>query len=106
LALSVVCASEIVSALNRVREGSPTAEAYSIAKARLGVELRDADIVQLTPAVVGTAISVLEASPVRTLDALHVASAVEWGAEQFVSADRRQLDAAVKAGLAVCGVGG
>jgi predicted nucleic acid-binding protein len=33
------------------------------------------------------------------MDALHVASALEWGADLFASSDRRQLAAAKKAGL-------
>jgi predicted nucleic acid-binding protein len=33
------------------------------------------------------------------MDALHVACAMQWGAELFVSADARQVAAAKKAGL-------
>jgi predicted nucleic acid-binding protein len=33
------------------------------------------------------------------MDALHIACALEWGAEVFVSADARQLAAARRAGL-------
>jgi len=36
---------------------------------------------------------------VRAMDALHVACAIQWGAELFVSADERQVAAAKKAGL-------
>ena len=61
--------------------------------------MRDADIVQLTPAVVGSALQVLEASPVRALDALQVASALQWNADLFASGDTRQLAAAQRAGL-------
>ncbi len=41
----------------------------------------------------------LEISPVRAMDALHVACALEWGADVFASSDDRQLKAAKKAGL-------
>ena len=37
----------------------------------------------------------------RGMDALHIACAVEWGAELFVSSDKAQLAAAKKAGLSV-----
>jgi hypothetical protein len=47
----------------------------------------------------GSAILVLEVSPVRTLDALHIACALEWGAELFASSDIQQLSAAKRAGL-------
>jgi predicted nucleic acid-binding protein len=33
------------------------------------------------------------------MDALHVACALEWKADLFVTSDRRQLDAAIKSGL-------
>lgn len=38
---------------------------------------------------------------VRALDALHVAAALAWSAELFVSADERQCRAASEAGMAV-----
>ena len=100
LGLSVICVPEIVSALNRrLRERQLTPPQYRQAKQRLLEDVRDADIIQLTPSVLDTAIRVLEASPVRAMDALHIACALEWGAEIFVSADTRQLAAAKRAGL-------
>lgn len=100
LGLSVICVPEIVSALNRRRrERQLTQSQYHQAKRRLLDDVRDADIIQLTPSVLGTAIQVLEASPVRAMDALHVACALEWGADVFASADVRQLAAAQLAGL-------
>lgn len=100
LALSVVCIPEILSALNRrVRERSLSARQYEAAKKSLSQDLRDAVIVDLTPEVVSTCTAVLEASPVRAMDALHIACAIQWGAELFVSADERQIAAAKKAGL-------
>jgi hypothetical protein len=41
----------------------------------------------------------LEASRLRAMGALHAASAMVWGAELFVSSDKRQISAAKKAGL-------
>jgi predicted nucleic acid-binding protein len=100
LGLSVICVPEIVSALNRrVRERRLTPPQYREARQRLLDDVRDADIIQLTPSVLGTAIRVLEASPVRAMDALHIACALEWGADVFASADARQLTAARRAGL-------
>lgn len=100
LGLSVLCVPEVVSALNRcLRERRLTPGQYRQAKQRLLDDVRDADIIQLTPAVIGSAIQVLEASPVRAMDALHIACALEWGADVFVSADTRQLAAARRTGL-------
>jgi predicted nucleic acid-binding protein len=98
--VSVICVPEIVSALNRLtHEQSLTRAQYLTAKHRLSDDVRDAVIVNLTPAVIRSSIAVLEASRVRALDALHVACALEWRAQLFVSADQRQIVAARKAGL-------
>ena len=100
LGLSVICVPEIVSALNRrKREHRLTAVQYDEAKQRLLDDVRDADIVNLTPSVIGSAVGILETTPVRALDALHVACALEWGADLFASSDERQLTAAKDAGL-------
>lgn len=100
LALSVVCIPEIISALNRrVRERSLSARQYEAAKDNLSEDIRDVAVINLTPDVISTCTAILEASPVRAMDALHVACAVQWGAELFVSADKRQVSAAKRAGL-------
>ena len=100
LGLSVLCVPEIASALNRrLRERTLTRSQYNSVKRRLIEDVRDADIINLTTSVVGESLSVLETSPVRAMDALHVACAVEWSAELFVSSDTKQLDAAKRAGL-------
>lgn len=102
LGLSVLCVAEIVSALTRrLRERALTEEQYRAAKKSLLADIRDADIVQLTPSVLGAAIHVLEASPVRAMDALQVACALEWEADLFASSDLRQLAAAKRAGLKI-----
>ena len=100
LGLSVLCVPEIVSALNRRRrERTLTGDQYDTAKRRLIQDVHDADIINLTTSVVGSSITVLEANPARALDALHVACALEWGADLFVTSDKRQLDVAKRAGL-------
>ncbi|MBI2441206.1 MAG: type II toxin-antitoxin system VapC family toxin [Lentisphaerae bacterium] len=100
LGLSVLCVPEIISALNRRRrERMLTPDEYASAKRRLLEDVRDADMINLTASVIGSSINILEASPVRALDALHIACALEWGADLFVSSDKRQLAAAKRAGL-------
>ena len=100
VALSVLCVPEIISALTRrVREGLLTDREYADAKQSLSGDIRDAAIVNLVPQVVSTCTKILESSPVRAADALHVACALEWKTELFVSADKRQIYAARKAGL-------
>jgi predicted nucleic acid-binding protein len=100
LALSVICVPEIMSALNRrVREQILSSQQYGAIKQYLSQDVQAAEIINLTPRVVASAIVVLETSPLRAMDALHVACALEWDAELFVSADKRQIGAADKAGL-------
>ena len=100
LGLSVICPPEIISALNRRRwEGDLSRGQYREAKARLTAEVADATILNLVPRVVAGAIKVLETSDVRAMDALHVACALCWGTELFVSSDQRQLRAGREAGL-------
>ena len=100
LALSIICIPEILSAFNRhVRERDLSHRQYEKAKENLSEDIRDAVIVNLTPDVISTCTTILESSLVRAMDALHVACAVHWGAELFVSADKRQVSAAKKAGL-------
>lgn len=100
LALSVLCVPEIISALNRrLREKRLTRQNYSTAKSRLSMDVADAAVIDLTPEVVSRSILLLETNDLRTLDAIHVACALEWGAEEFVSADERQVKAARKSGL-------
>jgi len=100
LGLCAICVPEVVSALNRrLRERLLTPTQYREAKQQLLDDVHDADIIQLTPSVIGSSIQVLEASPVRAMDALHIACALEWRADVFASADARQLAAARRAGL-------
>jgi predicted nucleic acid-binding protein len=100
LALSVVCIPEIISAFNRrVREGNLSRQQYIQAKTRLSEDVEDAVIVNLTSSVLSTCTTILEDSPVRAMDALHIACAIAWNAELFVSADKQQIMAADKAGL-------
>lgn len=100
LCLSVICIPEIISVLNRrLREKTLTAHEYVKIKLRLAEDVRDAVIINLTPTVIQSCIAVLERNPVRTMDALHVACALEWRADLFASADERQIEAAKCAGL-------
>jgi predicted nucleic acid-binding protein len=100
--LSVLCRPEVISALcRRVRQRDLTRDGYAAAKAQLALDVAAAAVVRLSADVLERAIAVMEAGPLKAADAIHVASAVEWGAELFVSADRQQLTAARKAGLKV-----
>jgi len=102
LAVSVVCVPEVVSAVcRRRREGKLSRQQYRKAKQSLFEDLADSNILNVTDDVVQRAVELLEGRPLRSADSLHVASAAEWHADLFVSADERQCAAARGYGLQV-----
>lgn len=102
VSISVICVPEIISALNRqIREKRLSRRDYNTIKQHLSNDVRDAVIANLIPEVITMSTKLLEASPLRAMDALHVACAFVWGAELFVSSDKQQMTAAQKAGLAI-----
>ncbi len=102
LSLSVICVPEILSALNRrIREKRLSQRDYSRIKQYLSDDVRDAMIINLIPEVIAASTKLLEASPLRAMDALHVACAIVWRADLFVSSDKQQVAAARKAGLKI-----
>jgi predicted nucleic acid-binding protein len=102
LAFSVILLPEIISGLNRrLREHILTVTDYRAVKKQLLDDVRDATILQITPSVVSRAVKLLESNTLRALDSLHVACALEWRADLFVTSDRRQFMAAKDADLHV-----
>ncbi len=100
LALCVILVPEIISGLNRrKREGFFSLEDYQLAKKQLLNDVRDATILQITPSVVLRSIKLLEANILRAMDAFHLACALEWQADLFVTSDKKQFEAAVNAGI-------
>lgn len=102
LALSIICVPEIISGLNRqLREKNIKRSDYNIAKARLLEEIEDIIILNITPGVISKSTELLETNALRAMDALHIACAIEWKPDVFVTSDMRQTEAAKKAGLQV-----
>jgi predicted nucleic acid-binding protein len=102
LGLSVICLPELISALNRRRrDGTLSQKNYQLVKKVLVEEIRDASIINLTDNVISRSVQLLEKNVLRAMDSLHIACALEWNAEVFVSADKRQIEAATQAGLEV-----
>lgn len=97
IVLSVVCAPEVISALNRLqRERKLNRRQYASLKRRLTADIAEATIVPLDPAIVSGAVRCLESHVLRTLDAFHIASASQSGCDLFVTGDLRQYEAARK----------
>jgi predicted nucleic acid-binding protein len=102
IGLSIIFVPEIISALNRkLRSEFITKETYSGLKNDVLEDIEDADIINLTPSVLKKTTELLEENTLRSLDAIHIACAIEWQAELFVSSDERQVTAAIKADLKV-----
>ena len=102
LGVSMICLSEVISALcRRRRERRLSQQQYLRAKRALFQDLEDSSLIGVTEAVVAHAVELLERWPLRSSDSLQVASAAEWSADLFVSADERQCAAARGYGLQV-----
>jgi len=100
LALCSILVSEIISGLTRrLRERFLSTNDYRKVKRQLLEDVRDAAVLQVTPAVISHSVKLLENNVLRAMDAFHIACALEWQADLFVTADRRQLMAAKNAGL-------
>ena len=100
LGLCIILVPEIISGLNRrLREGFLSKRDYRKAKTQLLDDVHDATVIQLTPSVISHSVKLLENNVLRAMDAFHVACALEWPADLFVTADKKQLIAAKNAGL-------
>jgi len=100
LAFCVVLVPEIIAGLNRrLRERILTIADYRAVKKQLLDDVRDATVLQIAPSVISRAVKLLESNALRSLDALHVACALEWRADLFLTSDRRQFVAASNTGL-------
>ena len=102
LGVSLICLPEVISGLCRLsRDSILTRSQYEVTKRALLKDFEDITVCNITPAVIGQTIHILETNTLRTLDALHIGCALEWKAEVFVSSDLRQISAAKKIGLKV-----
>jgi len=102
LGVSSICLPEVISGLCRLsRDSILTRSQYEVTKRTLLKDFEDITVCNITPAVIGQTIHILETNTLRTLDALHIGCALEWKAEVFVSSDLRQISAAKRKGLKV-----
>lgn len=110
VASSVLMPVELHSAfVRRTREGTLATVALPRLFSRVGSDRRHWTLVETTSEVLDEAQRLVEAHPLRTLDAVHIASARVFQQHLrapvlFVSADRRQLDAARREGLTVAAI--
>ncbi len=105
---SVILSVEVVSALaRRQRSGDLSGEARNAALGNFRKDLPSFDLVELTADIRQRAEAALLSYSLRTLDAIHIASALfmrealSLTGLPFITSDRRQQEGAVLAGLDV-----
>lgn len=105
LVVTVIAVPEVISSFCRlVREGRLTEQQYAALKGDLRADLADAILCDTSPQVVQRAIFALEKHSLRAMDAIQLGAALVTRAEVFVSADRRQCEAAKQLGVDVVAV--
>ena len=103
VSLTGIALPEIISAFCHLhnREAGITDAQYRQLKSLLMADIEDAALCDLAPAALAQAISSLENNVLRGMDAINIGSAVVLKADVFVSSDKRQCEAADRAGLLV-----
>jgi uncharacterized protein len=102
IGLSAIALPEMISAFCRLRrEHNIDDTQYRQLKSNLLADMEDAALCDVTPQVLVQAIASLETNVLRGMDAIHIGSAAALKADVFVSADQRQCEAALRAGLRV-----
>lgn len=95
VAVCIVCVTEVLSACNRlVREKKINSEQYEWIKKEFLLDMGECIMIDITNEVIIRSIQCLEKGALRSLDALHVASAIEYKCGLFVTADQRQMNIA------------
>jgi predicted nucleic acid-binding protein len=82
-------------------ENSISKKDYLLIKERLIDEFEHIEIINVVPDIIAKSITLLWRNSFRSLDALHIASALMWKPDLFVSSDKRQTLAAKKSGIKV-----
>jgi predicted nucleic acid-binding protein len=103
----VLAPLEGLSACARLKSiGDLSERAFSTVMTRIGTDRRQWELVELNAPILAQAEQVLQRTQLRTLDALHLASALVFqdrssAALPFITADERQRQAAQQMGLHV-----
>jgi len=104
---SAILPIEIRAALRRrAAEDAIESSRLPAALEHLTTDRAQWNLIAVSAAVLQRAEQIVASHAVRTLDAIHIASAQEFGSRlrvrlPFISADRRQLEAAAETGLSV-----
>ncbi len=100
IAVSIICVPEVMSACNRLlRENKIKQEQYEWIKDEFLLDIAEFVVIDITSEVIIKSIYCLEKGALRSLDALHISSAIEYKCGLFVTGDLRQHAIASSMGL-------
>ena len=100
VAVCIICVPEVLSACNRlVREKKINDDQYGWIKNEFLLDMGEFIVIDITNEVIIRSIHCLEKGALRSLDALHIASAIEYKCGLFVTGDQRQHAIAASMGL-------
>ena len=100
--VSIFCMPEVFSALNRLkREKKINKEQYSQIKLAIYEDFKLFDVCSLGESVLREAIGILENHPLKSLDALQLASALIMSADFFACSDKHLLSIARKTKIGI-----
>lgn len=102
LALSSICLPESFATLNRLRRDKKlTKQDYEVLKADILEFVQQIQVLELDYPVIKRSIEVSEKAPVKGMDSIHLATAINWESDQFYTADKQQASAGKSNGLKV-----
>ena len=100
IAISILCIAEIISTLNRLkREKTITTPQYRNIKKQFENDLKDFYVCDVDPKSIQLSVELLEKYKLKAADSIHLANAILWKCNFFISFDKDQLSAAKKTGL-------
>ncbi len=106
IVLSMIAVIEVTAAFTRLRrEKKLSPQRYMELKNRLYEDVRHASVVDVNERILLAAMKCAEKTPVRAMDAIHLATGIEAFVDFFVTADIKQAEAGKLCGLTVKFVG-
>lgn len=100
--LSILCATEFISALTRrTRDKSITPIDFKDAKEAFYRDISDIEMIEISNKVIFLSIELIQDYQLKTLDAIQLSCAIEWGCDIFVSSDKQQIKAAKRYGIKI-----
>lgn len=91
IAIASICLPETFAMLNRVKhERLINPDQYEQVKASVLKFSDDINILELDQGVISRSIELTEKHIIKGMDAIHIATAINWKADCFLSADRNQ----------------